>query len=322
MKKCMLGACAAILACCGLVQASPFDPSVVSADAEWLIHVDADAARQSQVVQKVYDKWQSHETVRKNLDRFRDETGIDISKNLHAATFYGDTFGKPNGIMVAKTDADRQKIVAELQKKPDFKTFKHGDYTIYTWTPKHDQQDNGQHIMALSFIQSGLVMARLPERLNKALDVLAGDADSLPKDSALAADVDPGTYFVLRGTGLDKADLPEQLPILRHTQYGSLMSGEKDGVAFSRGKLITDSNEIAQEVQKTLEGFRALGELRFGEGQEEPKVLKALKISVDGKTVSTDWRVPTGDAIQAIDKIRERVASRQQTNQQEKTLQR
>ena len=110
----------------GICQAAPLEPSTVSAHAKWLIHVDFDGMRESKVVQHIHKELMKHEKFQKCLEKVKDMTGMDVEKDLHGLTVYGDSFKPHEGVMIVYAHADRSKLVDLMKKAPATRPRKKG----------------------------------------------------------------------------------------------------------------------------------------------------------------------------------------------------
>src|SRR5438105_6097161 len=67
----------------GICRAAPLDPSTVAADAKWLVHVDFDALRESNVFQHARDEIMKHDMAKTVLAMIKEATGADLEKDIH-----------------------------------------------------------------------------------------------------------------------------------------------------------------------------------------------------------------------------------------------
>ena len=135
-----------IIAAFAEAHATPFDPSVVAADAKWYVHFDADLARESKVIGQMREHMLGHEHAKKRLDELKQKLGFDPAKDLHGITYFRIEDEPQSGILIIKADADRQRVASELKQKPDIETTSHDGVEIYSWTDA-DLKDLGMEVV-------------------------------------------------------------------------------------------------------------------------------------------------------------------------------
>ena len=303
-----LVAIALLVAFTGLAQAEPLNAKHVAADAKWLMHVDFDSARSSELAKEIHEKLMSHDKAKEHLQKVIEETGVDPRKDLHSATLYGTSFKPHTGVLVASAQGDKEKFLAHLKKKPDYKAVSEDGHELHSWTEHKGKK--GEHTAYAASPKEGMMaFARSAAEVKAALAVILGKSASLGSDSRLAADVPAGAILVARAAGMAKADLPTKSPVLRGSDELSVAFGETKGEIFLTSRLVTASAEDAKKVVSVVEGFRAMGELRYSDDQDSLKIVKALKIEAADKVVEAEWRAPTKDILE--------MAQREKAKQQE-----
>ncbi len=97
-----------VLVHAAVAAAVPLDAKSVSAQAQWVAHLDADAMRNSAVAQKVYEAAveQDRSIPQKMADAVA-QFKFDPRKDLHGITVYGPKVGSREAVLLVYADVDR-----------------------------------------------------------------------------------------------------------------------------------------------------------------------------------------------------------------------
>jgi hypothetical protein len=294
----------AVLGFGSLVQAAPLELKHVCANAKWVLHLDVDAVRASTVVQKGYHKCiDMHQEAAQHLDKVRDTIGMDLRKDLHGITAYGPQVGKHAGIVIVLAEMNQKLLVDKAKLGPDHKVTAHGSFELHSWT--HKKGDKQHQAAGAFFAPNVLVFGASVEELKGALDVLGGKAPSLAgKDSLLAGDIAPGTTLLHRGIDVGTAG---KCPIKQLQSFKTAL-GEDNGESFFRAQCTLTTGEAADNLKAVIEGFKGLGALRTAADPDAAKLVNALKVTKEDKTVAVQWSA-SADAVWAeIEKLGKKVA--------------
>ena len=240
----MLGASLVVLfSLVSVTHAGPLDLKQVAADAQWVVHSDADLMRTSPVIEKSYqamaEEWPDQ--LEGHMDSLHDDFGIDMQNGMHSMTIYGKKLGKPTGVLIAHVDVNKELLEGKLKEAAGYEAVEHGKHTVHCF----DAGERGP--MALMFYApTTLIVGRGAGDVSAAADVLDGKAPNITskKKSPLAAKVPADAMLVARGVGLSEADLPVKsaaaeavrfgLPLVRHQGRRGL-SGRRAGGQDRRG---------------------------------------------------------------------------------------
>jgi len=282
-------------------EGAPLRAKDVAASAKWVVHVDFDAMRDSKLGAEVREKCLAAENAQKKLKHFQEDTGVDLTKDMHSVTLYDTRFVEHGGVAIFRAaHIDKKKLVAKLKDKhPDHSTEQHGDVTISTWTEakgtKHEH-----HVSGAFFGADAVLFSRDLKQLKAAVDVLSGKADALSTESPLAEEAPKGTFFLVRGVGMDKEKTPFKAAVIRKSKQLSYAFGQDGNTVFAQGLLIAPSADAADKVRHVVEGFRALLQLRFGERDKKWEMLRGLKMAVAGSTIVMEWEGNGDDVAKLI----------------------
>lgn len=308
-------ALALVAASAAVASAEPLDLGRVPAKAVWMMHADMDAARESSVVKRMYERAiKKHPQLETMLGMGTKMMGMDPRKDLHDVTVYGLDTDKKNAVMVVHADANRAFLEKMVEKARDHKTMKHRDYTLHQWTHRGWKGGDGETVVGAFFKDDVMVFARSADRVEMALDVLAGKAESVDGDSPLAGRVRPGSILVGRAVAIDP---DTKCPVLRQGRGYRVAMGENDGMSFYRARLEMDSEEAARQAEAVTEGFVALGKLRFGDEEQVMKLIDGVETTTSGSTSSIAWDAKADDVWTVAEKMAEKMEAKMAARRQQ-----
>ena len=291
----MLAAVAAPLA------AAPLDLGAVSAEAKWLMHFDMQAARDSVVVQRAWERMlKMHPHAGGMMDMVSRMTGMDPRQDLRDATAYGLDTDKRNGVLIVRAKANREFLTRMVEKAADHKTMKHGDYTLHAWTHKRGRHSGP--VVGAFHKDDVMVFARTEAAVANALDVLDGRKPAVKGDAPLAGRVRPGSIVVARATAVDP---DTKCPVLKQGKGFRVALGEHEGKSFYRARLEMASPAAAEDVVNVVKGFTALASLRWGGEADAMKLVDGVKTVVTGDTCAISWDADAAEVWKVVERAAE-----------------
>lgn len=305
---------ALVAAVASVASAEPLDLGRVPAKAVWLMHADMDAARESTVVKRMYERaMKKHPQLETMLGMGTKMMGMDPRKDLHDVTVYGLDTDKKNAVMVVHADANREFLEKMVEKARDHKTMKHRDYTLHQWTHKGWKGHEGETVTGAFFKDNVMVFARSASQLEMAIDVLADKAESVDEESPLAGRVRPGSILVARAAAIDP---DTKCPVLKQGRGFRVAMGENDGTSFYRARLEMDSDDAARQAEAVTEGFVALGKLQFGDEAQVLKLVDGVETMTSGSTCSITWSAKADDVWVVAEKMAEKMEAKMAAHRQ------
>ena len=261
----------ALLAAVG--QAAPFDSKNVAADAKWVVHVDVDAVRDSKVVQNAFTTWpilKDHSG--KHFDMIRDKIGVDLRKDLHGVTIYGRDTDKKNGVAIVFATVNQQLLLDKAAKAADHKVTKHGEIDIHSWTANTVRRPTPPPAPSIS-----PTCWSSPQRGRCCCcHRRAGRQVARHYRSQLSVGRPYLCRFNVSGCAMRLPDAPK-CPILKQVESFRVALGEHDGKSFYRAKVVMKSPETASQVMAIVNGFKAMGSLRFANDADVLKLVNGLQ---------------------------------------------
>ena len=282
--------------------AAPFQSKNIAADAKWVIHVDVDAVRDSQIVKKAFATCPILKNSGMFFDMIRDKVGVDLRKDLHGITLYGPDSDKKHAVAIVYSTVNKKLLIEKAQKASDHKVTKRDGIEIHSWTVKHfGKTEPG----AGAFYQNeAIVFAANAEGVGKAIDVLSGKSPGITDPRSPLAGRVRGATVIVRA-----AEIPDNVhcPILKQVKSFRVAMGENDGKSFVRKRLVMKTPEAAEQVKAVNDGFKALLSLYFADDADVMKLVDASTCTVRGSTVTVRWEAPVDEVWNVIEKLAKKV---------------
>ena len=302
----LLASLALLAALAPLARAEKLDLDRVAAEAVWLMHLDVDAMRDSTVVQRMYARMvEKHPKVEKMMGMGAMMMGIDVRKDLHDVTVYGLDTDKKNAVMIVHADVRREQLEKMVEKARDHETRENRGITIHSWTHKGWKGKGGPAAGAF-YRDDVLVFARSADRVEMAIDVLAGKADAVDGDSPLAGRTRPGSIMVARASEVDP---DTKCPVLRQGRGFRVAIGEHDGESFYRALLEMESEEAAELAEDVTEGLAAVIALGCKD-EDVTELVDKLETMTSGETCLIAWDADADDVWEVSDRMAEKIEAK------------
>lgn len=289
------------IAISGLANASaePLDKSRVAADAKWVVHLDFDAFRKSKVGAHIVANFLEPKIKNSGMK----EASINLT-NVSAVTAYGTDFEKKGeGVLLVSTSADVKGDLDKLVKKSSEAEEDEKRVTQVEQGPVPIYQVKGDLLVAP--LKEGVVVAaKSREQLDLARELLSGKGKSLAKADAFKVfpEVADSFFFLGMAEGFNEtAEIPAEAQVLRETDGGRLVMGEKDKSLFINLVFRGKDEESTTKIQQVLQGIVALVSMTQKDS-DATELASSAKISGEGRNVSVTLSFPTVKAIERIDK--------------------
>lgn len=297
--------CAAVTALAG-----PLTRSQVAADAKWILHLDLDNFRSTQVGDTVIKGKIDHQMAKARAD-LRTYLDVDFDwTQIASATAYGFDFeprSRSKGVLLVQTTLDVQQglenaIARQTQAGVDGNVKKVQDAPVPVY------QIRGEFFVALP-PGKPVVLARTSDLLDKGLAVLDGRAANLSTAPAFADFPPAPKAFALLAMAVgfsENAPIPPQANILRTTEAGRVVLGETGTQVFLSATLKAKSAEVSQQMQQVLQGLLALAALNQSQNQDLQTLAQAAKVSANDRMVTLEVQLPAAVIVQKIQEKLER----------------
>jgi hypothetical protein len=296
--------CAIAIAWSAVASAAPLDLARVPAKAQWLMHCDMDAARESTVMKRAWERaLKMHPQAEGMMRMATGMMGMDPVKDLRDVTAYGLDTDKRNGVLVVRGKANRGFLEKMVEKAPDHQTMEHRSHTLHSWTHKGWRSRKGETVVAAFHRDDVMVFARTAERVKAGLDVLDGEVAAVDDEGPLTGRVRPGSIIVARAATID----PEtKCPVLRQGRAFRVALGEDNGRSFYRAKLDMKTEVAAEQAEDVVEGMQSLARLRWGDDPTVLKLADEIETEQRGSTLMISWDAPADDVWTVVEKLADR----------------
>jgi hypothetical protein len=265
----------------GLAQADPLDPRHLPADTKWVIHVDADAARDTKTYDTLSTKIFANPEARDGIDKLEQITNARFPDDVKDVTVFGGAAGDEAPVVVIHARVDRKQIERLLKQNPAYGSTAFGDYEILTW------QDKDKTSFGAFHDDTTMIIARNAANVQTALDALDGKGETLKPDAPMAAGLKPKQLVYV--AACDLKDLHRagatQRPMLAPIQSAWLGLTEDQDHPVATARLTTGDAASAQTLKQSIDGLRTLLSWTSGGDDADPvaKAASAALASYDAK---------------------------------------
>jgi hypothetical protein len=241
----------------GLSTAAPLNKNHVSANAKWILHVDFEALRATQIGQLVQEdirkQWQP------KIDALNQLFGSDLTRDIYSMTLFGSRAGEENATVLVYGKFNKEKLTALLALNESYKKSDYNGSTLHYWVDDRDKKSR-----AGAFAQDNLiVISQSQTEVTSALDILSGKTQSLAKQQAgplwALTDVPQNTFMMAAAVDLTQLTQDDKnAAILQNSKLLAFVGVENQGNVALRLRLETQGVETAQQVETALRGILAL----------------------------------------------------------------
>lgn len=288
----------------GDVLAGPFLREQVPADVKWVLHLDLDNFRSTQVGDCLVKGKLEKDMAKARADL---KTYLDFDfdwTRIGSLTAYGMDFasrGKAHGVLLLQTSMDVQQgletaISKQAQAGVDGNVRKLQDAPVPIYSVREEM------FVALP-PGKPVVVAKTEDLLNRGLAVLAGQGANLASTQAFL-DFPPapkGFVFLAMAAGFaDQAPIPPQAQILKMTDAGQLAMGETGDRMFLTATLKAKTAEIGGQMEQVIRGLMALGALGQPQNQDWQQLIQSTRVSVRDRMVTVGLELPVLTVVQKI----------------------
>lgn len=277
--------------------ASPLDKQVVAEDAKWVLHLDMEAFRGSQVGKFITEK-----VLIPKFNKGLAEKNLTLTltpNNISAITAYGSKVQKEDreGVLLIKTTADIKKDLDEVTRKAREEG---KDITVAQKEPYLLYNVNDDFYVAPN-INGWVVVGKRRANVDEGHEVLTGKKETLANQNAFTDYPQMANSFFFLGMahGFDDTPVPPQAQVLKETSGGRLAVGESADKLFVNLVLRGKSAESATKVQQVLQGLVALLTLS-GDKPELTELARNTQVTNEAQNVTVNLSFPVNKAITKI----------------------
>ena len=268
----------------------------VGAGANWVAHLDFEQLVKSQLGRLIRAEL-AKEGLEEQLQGFQTIFSFHPIDDIRDVTIYGNGSDREKAVALFQGNFDKDKLVALVRMNPEYKEIKHGDAVVHSWVDENKKDPNGpdQRMYGCAYKDNMVVLGAGLEAVKKAVDVLRGSAPSASrgafKQAALNAQ---GAFLQVAANAVnDLADHQNEAALLEQTDELGGAIGEHDGKFYVNLSLRAESEEVAQNVKKMLEGIIAFLTLAGSEQPTLAELANKLKLSSVDRTVAINFESST-----------------------------
>lgn len=271
--------------------ASPLEVSRIPADTKWLMHVDFDAMRGTEVGRRVGAEVESRHGAQ--VRAFKRMFSVDVLKDLRGMTLFGNG-RKDEAVVIVDGVMDRAHLEDVVAAAEGYRAVDHGKFKVHSW------RDKGKDQHAAFFSDRLLVFSEREGLLRLALDAMDGGA-SMPEVEFF--NEGPGKPVMVAMARLREIEMDgNEAELLRRANTLKMAMGESDGRIVCRMAAVTDDAATGKRVRRVLDGLLAIAELdeNLAGKMDLQSVVKPLA-GADGAVVEMD--MPVADLLGIMEKV-------------------
>lgn len=267
----------------------PLVKSNVSAEADWVVHLNYDQLVKSQTGQLIRAEL-AKMGLEEKLQVFEQVFSFHPIDDVRNATLYGIGDDEQKVVALIEGNFDREKLVSMVRMNPEYQQSEHAGIAIHSWVDENKKDPNkpGKRTFGCIPRDNLVVMGGGLEMVKKAVDVLKGSAPNAAvgtfDHTVLTAE---GAFFQIAANAVaDIAGNEPKAALLKQAEALGGVVGEDDGKFYVNLSLRAGSDEVAKNLKTVLDGIFALFALA---GDEQPllaELAKRLSVSNVDRTVT------------------------------------
>jgi len=292
-------------------RAGELDPSHVSADAQWLFHIDYEALSDSDLVKALR---QHYPGVTQTVQGWMNSRyGIDPPQDLKSATLFSSDYQPYTGVVLIQADYKADAIEARLRKAKQHSTSNYQGQTLHTVLlekqgPKSPSGDKEMTVVMVD--EDTLLLVSSIDRAKSVLDLLNGKTRSLADtDSPLLAGDATKAWIYGAAKELNQIkEHPVAMPVLaQHQQISWSFGAHDDGKLYERADFVANDEAVAEKMKNVLEGAVAY-ETLWSEGSKAmTNLMQNVSIEQNGATTRFNWQGESEQLADGMTDILDRV---------------
>lgn len=285
--------------------AAPFDARTVSADARWVLHLDADGLRQTALWHHVRERIQQ-EDLEAKINAWTNLLGIDPRTDVHGLTLYGPDSEEENSIVLLNTDYDRRVLMDALKTNERYTSKQVEGRTLYRFRDDNKSTPEKDKLLWGHFYNTNtLLIGHKPATVVHAAAVLDGKTPSLTNGRAPDWLGKPAgaAFFAASADLVALKALKGEAAFLQCAAGLSLSLGETQRELQLHASVLGQSEEAAKKMLQVGQGLIALATMSDDKDAAHRPFLKfAQEIRLErlGNRVVLSAACPVEEVIEAL----------------------
>ncbi len=284
-----------------LASATPLKRAEVIAHPAWLLHLDCDVLRPTDIGQYILAEMDKPGATAK-LATFQRQFHLDLRTQLHGMTLYGTSAAPEDGVLMIYADFDPAHLVSLAQAARDYQSSPHGQNVIHHWIDNKKPAKEGVQPRVYAAIQGNrVIFGKREESVAAVLDVLAGTTPNLASSNMFPELGLPDSTPMVEAAAqkMKLADSDPNAAILKLSQSVQLVLGESGKKFHGTLTLVADSDEVAGHILSIAQGLLALSKLQ-NDKPETVSLANAITIAQTGSRVTGKLDLSTGEVVQIM----------------------
>lgn len=264
------------------VVAAPPDGSKISAEADWVIHLDFAAAVKSTIGKYILEHHEELDIDLDDLEKIEEELDIDLLEEILDVTLYGDDEEHMVALLRTTDAVDDALVRLQEHEESPVTKLKQGDAEIYS-------VDDGEvlfHVMSAGRDERLIVASNDAEVLGYGIRAAHGQGETLGEK--LKVEPVEGALLYLNATSLpddDDGDDPASMVLQKATGISGRIAEQGDAVLVEV-RINTANSADASGIAQVVQGMIALGRLAIAEAGDDEEVQHFAEI-LDGINVES-----------------------------------
>ena len=270
----------------------------ISAKAKWVLHLDAERFRESQVGQYYIEN-----LLEQQVAAVQTKIGFDFAPFLDSvtsATVYGIDFAKGDqttAVLLLRGDATEARNIEQFLathsdqgKKAKLRHIQTEPFTLFKL----------EQAFAATLTNGTVVIGKTQKSVEDAWEVLSGRQPNVATTTRFAelANTKPGHVLTVAVDGLtSEVPFPKNLRIFRQIESVRLMIREEAAHLELEIALKAGSAEVASQIKTVVEGLLVLARTERPEDKNLQTLVNSARISAADQTVTATFEFSTKRAI-------------------------
>ena len=281
------------------LSAKPLDLSKISKDANWLMHMDFDAMRNSDVGVFMRDKMEKIPEALDRMEKMKETYGVDVD-GFSYLTMSG-TGERHKGIAIMKGGLDPDVVIDFAESREELR--------LLESESKGYIPAQGRHPMAFAALKKGVFVGGPDsDYVSEGIMLSKGKADSYeghPILDVLTDSIeDPGfvVFADIQGAIKNNEIESKMMPMLQKVKAGGMAIGDENGIIRIIAVLETTSEETCKQVEAMINGGMAMLEMRKAQDKRLDRFMQGHSIERDGKMIWIEMKLSSEALMDHLEK--------------------
>ena len=268
--------------------AKPLDLSKISKDANWLMHMDFDAMRNSDIGIFMRDTMEKIPEAVDRMEKMKETYGVDLD-GFSYLTMSGSG-ERHKGIAIMKGGLDPDVVIDFAESREELEVTQIGKQRVYSGS-------KGRHSMAFAALKKGVFVGGPDsDYVSEGIMLSKGKADSYrghPILEVLTDSIeDPGfvVFADVKGATKNNEIDPRMMPMLEKVRAGGMAIGDENGLIRVIAIMETTSEETCQQVEAMIRGGMAMVEMRKAQDKRLERFMQGHSIKREGKMIWVEMK--------------------------------